>query len=251
MRKRDNSEGRRRRRSEQGYVLLILLLGLVLLTVAFAAVAPSIAFQIKRDREEELIHRGVQYARAVRRYARQTHGFPDKLEQLQNRGGLRYIRKLYKDPVTRRDFRPIYTSDIAQAASAAGLTSRPGDDGTRSSNDVTRSPAAVDEPAPDTEKHSPGEIMFGVVSTSKLRTIREFNRKNRYNQWLFFFDPNYDRGLEINGPTLLTPTASLQTQPSANNGQQATAPAQAQPSANIGQQTTQTPLQNTSPLQQQ
>lgn len=29
---------------------------------------------------------------------------------------------------------------------------------------------------------------------SKLKTIREFNKKDRYNQWQFIYDPSTDRG---------------------------------------------------------
>src|SRR5438445_13408165 len=60
------------RRSERGYILLILMLFVALLTIAAAALAPSIAFQVRRDREEEMIHRGTQYSRAIRRYVKKT-----------------------------------------------------------------------------------------------------------------------------------------------------------------------------------
>jgi hypothetical protein len=55
-----------------------------------------------------------------------------------------------------------------------------------------------------------GGVIVGVASASKDQTIREFNKKNHYNDWLFFYDPAYDRGYEIKGPTQLTrPTANL------------------------------------------
>jgi type II secretory pathway component PulK len=42
---------------QRGYVLLILLLSVALLSIGFLAMVQSIEFQVKRDREEELIHR--------------------------------------------------------------------------------------------------------------------------------------------------------------------------------------------------
>ena len=44
-----------------GYILIMLMLFVALLAIAAAAIAPTIAFTVRRDREEEMIHRGVQY----------------------------------------------------------------------------------------------------------------------------------------------------------------------------------------------
>ena len=46
-----------------------------------------------------------------------------------------------------------------------------------------------------------GGAIVGVASTSKKESIREFNHKHRYNQWLFYYDPQGDRGGLLNGPT--------------------------------------------------
>jgi len=54
--------GRAFRQDERGYILLILLFAMALLTILAAAIVPTIKFQIERDREEELIHRGTQYS---------------------------------------------------------------------------------------------------------------------------------------------------------------------------------------------
>jgi hypothetical protein len=39
-----------------------------------------------------------------------------------------------------------------------------------------------------------GGGIVGVASLSKDNTIREFNKKNHYNQWQFIYDPSTDRG---------------------------------------------------------
>ena len=39
-----------------------------------------------------------------------------------------------------------------------------------------------------------GLPIVGVASTSKDKTIREFNKKDHYNQWQFIYDPSTDRG---------------------------------------------------------
>ena len=42
--------------------------------------------------------------------------------------------------------------------------------------------------------------MVGVVSASKRVTIREFNKKNHYNDWQFVYDPSTDRGILLSTP---------------------------------------------------
>jgi hypothetical protein len=97
---------------ERGYILLTLMLFVALLAIAAAAVAPSITFQIKRDREEEMIHRGVQYSRAIRRYFKKTGRFPVRLEDLENTNNIRFLRKRYKDPITGQDFKLLHYGDV-------------------------------------------------------------------------------------------------------------------------------------------
>src|SRR5205807_7079366 len=97
---------------ESGYILLTLLLVVALLIVAMGAIVPSIAFQIRRDREEELIHRGVQYSRAIRAYFKKFGRYPTRIEELENTNNMRFLRKRYKDPVTGKDFKPLHMTDV-------------------------------------------------------------------------------------------------------------------------------------------
>jgi hypothetical protein len=39
-----------------------------------------------------------------------------------------------------------------------------------------------------------GPPMLGVASRSKAKTIREFNKKDHYDQWQFLYDPTTDKG---------------------------------------------------------
>jgi hypothetical protein len=72
---------------------------------------PTIAFEIRRDREQEMIHRGVQYSRAIRNYYKKFGRYPTRLEDLDNTNNLRYLRKHYKDPVTGQDFKLLHYGD--------------------------------------------------------------------------------------------------------------------------------------------
>jgi type II secretory pathway pseudopilin PulG len=99
---------RSHRQQEQGYVLITLLLAVSLMTIAALAVLPSITFTIKRDQEQEMIHRGVQYSRAIRTYYKKFGRYPTRLEDLDNTNNLRYLRKHYKDPLTGKDFKLLH-----------------------------------------------------------------------------------------------------------------------------------------------
>ena len=45
-----------------------------------------------------------------------------------------------------------------------------------------------------------GGPILGVGSTSKAKTIREYNKKNHYNDWIFIYDPTSDTGGLLVGP---------------------------------------------------
>jgi type II secretory pathway pseudopilin PulG len=86
---------------ESGYVLLGLMLAVTLMLIAMSIAAPRIAQQIKRQKEEELVHRGEDYATAVKRFVHKSGGqFPATLEQLEDTNHIRFLRKRYKDPIT-------------------------------------------------------------------------------------------------------------------------------------------------------
>lgn len=243
-----------RKSGNAGYVLLALILIVALLTIAAAAIAPSIAFQVKRDREEEMIHRGVQYSRAIQHYYKKFNRYPSKIEDLESTNNLRFLRKRYKDPITGQDFKLVHLSEVqmalaggsigglsptANAGSAAGnqfgqsanssgvgnspaLPSSPiqgtnatgpnsGDSGTSDQSASASATSTANQPngsdpsgASSTDKLSGqtfgGGPIAGVESTSKAQSIREFNKKDHYNEWLFIYNPQSDRGGLINAP---------------------------------------------------
>jgi type II secretory pathway pseudopilin PulG len=109
-----------RRRSERGYILITLILFVALIAIAALVMAPVIAFQVKRDREEELIHRGVQYSRAMKHFVKKFGRYPTRMEELENTNQVRFLRKRYKDPITGKDFKILHMGDV-QMAFGAGI----------------------------------------------------------------------------------------------------------------------------------
>src|SRR5271157_1825428 len=86
---------------EGGYLLLSILLLVAFMVIAATIEAPLMVQQMKRDREEEMIHRGTEYARAIKKYYKKFGRYPANLEQLDNTNQIRFLRKRYKDPLTK------------------------------------------------------------------------------------------------------------------------------------------------------
>jgi type II secretory pathway pseudopilin PulG len=74
----------RLRNSSCGYILITLMLFITLLTMGALAVLPEIVQQIQRDREEEMVHRGTEYMRAIKKYYKKFGRYPSRLEELEN-----------------------------------------------------------------------------------------------------------------------------------------------------------------------
>ncbi|MGH9503173.1 MAG: hypothetical protein ACRD20_10020 [Terriglobales bacterium] len=98
----------------------MLMLFVTLLVIAAGALAPTLAFRVRRDREEEMIHRGVQYSRAIRRYVKKTGRYPSRLEDLENTNNIRFLRRRYKDPITGKDFKLLHVGEV-QLTGAVGI----------------------------------------------------------------------------------------------------------------------------------
>ncbi|HYU47213.1 MAG TPA: hypothetical protein VEK84_13670 [Terriglobales bacterium] len=238
MRLRNYPTAKLRNSRSRGYILITLMLFLALLAIAALAVLPDIAFQVKRDREEELIHRAVAYSRGIRRYFKKYGRYPNRIEDLENTNNLRFIRKRYKDPINNQDFTILRWGDprlVGLMLGPVGGQRLPGQAGGKGA--IGGIPAAggpgfnaipptgqltqvtnTDPGNPTSDASSPqqpigGGPMLGVASASTAQTIREFNNKNHYNDWLFVYDPASDRGGLLNAPLQPNLNRGLGTNP--------------------------------------
>jgi hypothetical protein len=208
-------------------------------------------FEIKREREEELIHRGVEYSRAVRRFVKTFGHYPNSVEALESTNNIRFLRKRYKDPITGKDFKFLHLNDLqgytGQAAPAipkvipkpsevklrkpppgSETISNPGTDvvpGDGPSSEEASDPPAPEEGTAETAAvpPDPSEVLgtddsetppdgpiIGVASLSSARTIREFNKKDHYDQWQFVYDPGTDHVGLVVGPNQPLPRKTEQ-----------------------------------------
>lgn len=87
-----------RRRRQQGYNLVILTVMFTVMSIMVAKALPSWSTIIERDKEEELIFRGLQYAEAIRVFKQRFNRYPTRLEELIEVEP-RSIRQLWNNPL--------------------------------------------------------------------------------------------------------------------------------------------------------
>ena len=218
---------------ESGYVLLAVMLAVTLILVAMLIELPRIAQQIKREKEEELVHRGKDYATAVKRFAHKNGGrYPLSVEQLEDTNHIRFLRKRYKDPMTgESDWKMVHVGEAQvniptpkAGLSGVGGTNSPS---TTSPSGITNQPTGATQlnnaggstfGQPQSQQGGTGQLgslttsnigngqtagggqIIGVASTSKKQSIKEFNDKDHYDEWYFV----YDLRLEQSGSTGVT-----------------------------------------------
>ena len=230
----------RARSKESGYVLLAVMLTLTLMLIALSVEAPRIAQQIKRDKEEEMIHRGKDYATAVKRFVHKNGGrYPASIEQLENTNHIRFLRKKYVDPMTgESDWKMVHVGEARDQHSrskSGAFRWRWAESGIRrrhtgSAKHKSSCGTSAHRPGPDAksangqqpnQNGSTGQLgtlntsgigngqtvgggqIMGVASVSKRHSIKEFNDKDEYDQWYFV----YDLRLEQSGGTGVTVAA--------------------------------------------
>lgn len=91
--------GRPAETGSPGYSLVMVVMLITVLNIMVAVALPLWSGMIKRDKEEELISRGLQYAEAIRVFQRRFGRLPVQLEELV-KVEPRSIRRLWEDPMT-------------------------------------------------------------------------------------------------------------------------------------------------------
>jgi len=89
----------RSRSAEAGYNLVILAVAITVLNILVAKALPLWSHVIQREKEEELIFRGLQYAEAIRLFELRAQRLPTRLEELIEVKP-RCIRQLWENPMT-------------------------------------------------------------------------------------------------------------------------------------------------------
>lgn len=104
-------------RPEGGYALLLAVFIAATMFLAASIAVPSIVNQGRREREQQLIWRGNQYARGIRLYFQKNGRFPqNKDELIKGTLSVHFLRKAFTDPVASSgdDWRLIYVNPSGQ-----------------------------------------------------------------------------------------------------------------------------------------
>lgn len=121
-RPRDNAH----RSGERGYAMLMAISLTMMVLIASTAMIANLRIEGKRQREDEAIWRGNQYARAIRLYFHKTGHYPQTLQDLQKgMPQLHFLRQAYKDPLNTADgsWRFIYVNAAGQIIGSTKYTS--------------------------------------------------------------------------------------------------------------------------------
>ncbi len=99
-----------------GYTFPLMLIIVAAMAIGASRLELAQSYRTKRDKEEELLFRGLAYQRALKAYYSKNNRYPRKLKDLaddRDASKPRFIRQLYKDPMTGRDFKPILAAEGA------------------------------------------------------------------------------------------------------------------------------------------
>ncbi len=188
----------RRRSGDAGYAMAALLVAIAVISIVLASALPVWTQVARREREAELVFRGEQYARAIGLFQRKLGPgtLPTTIDMLVSQ---KFLRRKYKDPVTNQDFQIVGNNQIVGLPGAtpqgAGTASgaRPGQ-GTASGGAAGGAgatggagPQQPGRAATGVPGQANGGGIVGVVSTSTAASIRLYNGRNKYNEWLFTF----------------------------------------------------------------
>ena len=183
-------------RQEPGYAMAALLVAMSVMAILLAVAMPTWSHMIRREKEEELIFRGQQYARAINQYQRKyANQSPATLDVLIEQ---RMLRKKFKDPLSPNkdgEFQMLYfqTGTGTQPGSPGGSLGG-GSQGGGSRGMGAQGPGSGGTGGGSSGGPGGGSIgpspsgrgaIVGVVSKNTGQSIRIYNGKQRYNEWQF------------------------------------------------------------------
>jgi type II secretory pathway pseudopilin PulG len=243
--------------NERGFTLAGALTILAIIAIFWALTLPLWARIKQRDNEEELIFRGNEYIEAIGRYHQKYGTYPPDLDTLLK---LKFIRKLYLDPMTKSGKWKVLHPDALVQTGAAGTINMPGgntpggitddkdkkggkknklglnnkdDDDDDDDEDMEDNSSNPNDPfgLKDEDKDSDEEKevesvgpVVGIVSRSKKESLRIYNGQDKYNKWKFVFMLQQQRGQPVPGFPPSGPGGNPQPGPQKNPPPKQTSP---------------------------
>jgi len=172
-------------RRDNGYAMAALLVGMSVMAVLMTALMPVWTQMARREKEEELVFRGKQYARAIGLFQRKfANTPPPSIDVLVEQ---RFLRKKYKDPITNDDFQPLYANSQAGVVGAPQSAQRPGQQATATLSTPAQQRTIPLQAGFGSTGIGPQGGIIGVTSKSKDASIKIYNGRDHYNEWAFVY----------------------------------------------------------------
>ena len=173
-----------------------LLVGLSVMAILLSVAMPTWSHMVRREKEEELIFRGTQYARAINQYQRKfANASPQTLDVLIEQ---RLLRKKFRDPMAtdeKGEFQMLYLSSRAggpQGTTGTGRTGGIGQNtgtgrgtGTGTGVGTGTGGTGAGNATGTTYSTEPSGGIVGVASKNTGTSIKIYKEKTRYNEWQF------------------------------------------------------------------
>jgi type II secretory pathway pseudopilin PulG len=193
-----------------------LLVAMSVMAVMLTVAMPVWKHAAQREKEEELVFRGMQYVHAIGLFQRKyANAYPPNIDVLVDQ---RFLRRKYKDPITNDDFQIIPAgTNLPGGGQPTGQGQRgggaPSGGAAQGGRGVTTLQTGTSTPqtgtsTPQTGARGTSPIgtqgggtgmqttagISGVTSKSKNQSIRLYNGRNHYNEWAFVYMPQLQAG---------------------------------------------------------
>jgi type II secretory pathway pseudopilin PulG len=158
---------------EDGYTLALFVMVIAVMAIMAGAAVQLASFQMKREKEAELIFRGQQYVEGIRLYRQKYGRYPVRMKELWE-AEPKVLRKKWIDPMTGSEkWGVIFEGQEGQELQVPGVDRRA---------TPTRTPIFERDREGEGEKVGP---IVGVHSLSTEESIKIYEGRNRYNMWKF------------------------------------------------------------------
>jgi|SRR5579875_3886875 len=186
------------------YALLVVMIMVTVLLISLTAALPSVYQEGQREREEELIFRGEQYARAIYLFHATLGRYPTSVKELLNTNGVRFLRQPYRDPlVSNGRWRFVHAnaagmlidsfaqsqtiSTVAPASSSESKSAL-----AKAEEQMRKQAEAQCNGHPDSSSDASyqtgqllGAFIAGVAPCSNRQSIRVLDQADHYDEWEF------------------------------------------------------------------
>ena len=228
------------------YALLVVMIMVTALLVSLTAALPSVYQEGQREREEDLIFRAQQYARAIYLFHAALGRYPASVKELLGTNGVRFLREPYVDPVAANGrWRFIHANAAGMLIDSLTEVQPVLAPASNSSSDNSSSEKAADVAKAEEQKKKQAEaqcrsdadsssgvsyqtgqllgaFIAGIAPCSNRQSIRVLNKEDHYDEWEFLALKYVQYGL----PSQTTPGPPEAMPQPGGTGSQGSAPSQ-------------------------